>query len=41
MLEMETLLQMLEMKGFHYIGSSSPSAETVLCCALSNVSHKC
>lgn len=38
--EMETLLQMLEMKGFHYIGSSSPSGKTLLYCALSNVSYK-
>lgn len=39
--EIETLLQMLEMKGFHHIESFSPSAETVLCCPVSYVSQKC
>jgi len=39
--DMETLLQMLEMKGLYYIGSPSPSGNTVLCCTFCNISHKC
>lgn len=39
--EMETLLQMLEMKGFNYIELFCPSAQTVLCYTVSNASHKC